>query len=246
MIKLSASSIGTYEKCPKKYHYHYIEKPDVPKQDWTHLEFGKCAHRVLELFHEHLLKNIREPHEYALVMRESFIQGLSEFNLEILKDDLPELKATLKYYLDNILKNGLPHVLYNEMSFDFKIGEYQVRGFIDRIDKVSDTEYKVVDYKTNKNPKYLTNFQLLLYALAIKERMPEVKKLTGSYVLLKHKCKTLDYDFTELDYQETVDKVMEIGHSIDTSLEWIKKPSALCNWCDYQNICQGDWVTGNK
>lgn len=243
MIKLSASSMGTFEKCPKKYHYHYIEKPDVPKQDWSHLEFGKCAHRVLELFHGFLIENIREPHEYAGIMRESFIKGLSEFDKELLKDDLPELKITLQSYLNNVLKTGLPQVLYNEKNFDFKVGDYQVRGFIDRIDKISDFEYKVVDYKTNKNPKYLNNFQLLLYALAIKDMWPEVQKITGSYVLLKHQCKTLDYEFSEQDYEKTIERVRKIGHTIDTSITWEKKPSVLCNWCEYQAICQGDWIS---
>jgi CRISPR/Cas system-associated exonuclease Cas4 (RecB family) len=234
--------MGTYKKCPKKYHYQYIEKPDVPKQDWSHLEFGKCAHRVLELFHEDLIKNVRDRNEYAKIMRDSFKLGLSEFDKNILRDDLPELKQTLQIYLNNIFKNGLPQVIYNEKSFDFKVGENHVRGFIDRIDKVSDIEYRIVDYKTNKNPKYLTNFQLLLYALALKEMIPEAKIISGSYILLKHQCKTLDYTFTEDDYKKTLDEIKNIGHSIDTNVIWKKEPSILCNWCEFQNICQGSWV----
>lgn len=242
MIKLSASSIGTYEKCPKKYHYHYIEKPDVPKQDWSHLEFGKCAHRVLELFHNDLMENVRETKAYAGIMRDAFKKGLKEFDLNILKDELPELKQVLQHYLNSILKDGLPHVVANELNFEFQIEGNLIRGFIDRIDKITPEHYRVVDYKTNKNPKYLTNFQLLLYALAIKEKFPEVKKISGSYVLLKKDATTIDYDFTEKDYLETIEKIKTIGHSIDTSTEWEKKPSILCNWCDYQGICQGDWL----
>jgi RecB family exonuclease len=241
MIKLSASSIGTYEKCPKKYHYQYIEKPEVAEQDWSHLEFGKCAHRVLELFHKDLCENVRGPTEYPTIMRDCFKLALSEFDMDILKPELPELKEVLKSYLDKINATGLPQVIANELNFDFKIGEYTVRGFIDRIDKVGPGEYKVVDYKTNKNPKYLSNFQLLLYALAIKEIYPDAEKISGAYVLLKHKCDTLDYEFAEKDYENTVKKVLSVGKSIDTNIEWEKKPSILCNWCDYQSLCQNSW-----
>ena len=58
MLKLSASSIGCYTKCPKQYHYRYIEKPDVEAKDWSFLEFGKCAHETLEIFHKVLMNNI--------------------------------------------------------------------------------------------------------------------------------------------------------------------------------------------
>ena len=241
MIKLSASSIGTYEKCPKKYHYQYIEKPPIPPQDWSHLEFGKCAHRVLELFHKDLCDNIRDPSEYSGLMKTSFKLALEEFDMDILKPELPALKEVLQVYLNKIMQDGLPQVIANELNFDFKIGEYTVRGFIDRIDKISPGHYKVVDYKTNKNPKYLSNFQLLLYALAIKEIYKDVEKISGCYVLLKNKCDTLEYSFGEEDYQDTIDKVLRVGKSIDTSVEWEKKPSILCNWCDFQSLCQNSW-----
>ncbi len=242
MIKLSASSIGTYEKCPKKYHYHYIEKPDVPKQDWSHLEVGKCIHRVLELFHEDLLKNIKTPAQYPILMKECFQKAVKEFDLKIIKDDLPNIKQMLKDYMQVIDRDGLPKVINNELSFEFKIEDFTVRGFIDRIDDLGDNHYCVVDYKTNKNPKYLTNFQLLLYALALKEKFPKVKTISGKYILLKNESKTLDYTFKEQDFKDTYDKVVSIGKSIDMSKEWEKKPSILCNWCDYQSICQGNWT----
>jgi ATP-dependent exoDNAse (exonuclease V) beta subunit len=245
IIKLSASSIGTFDKCPKKYHYRYIEKPDVPETDWSFLEFGKCAHAALEYFHQHLMDNVEKPEDYGQIMRESFMKALKEYNLEILRDELPYLKEILQDYLDVILKDGLPHVISAELSFNFKIGEYVVRGFIDRIDKIGPGEYHVVDYKTNKNPKYLTNFQLLLYALAIKEQFPDAKIIHGSYVLLKHKSKLKSWSFTEKDYQDTIDKVMATGQSIDTNTFWEKRPSVLCNWCDYKSICQDAWTEDN-
>lgn len=220
MLKLSASSIGTFEKCPKQYQYRYIIKPDVPEKDWSFLEFGKCAHRTLELFHEHLLYNIEPPDRWSQIMKESFQKAIREFDPGILKPEFPELKGVIQDYLDLMRENGLPPVVHNELNFNFKIENYVVRGFIDRIDKISDGEYHVVDYKTNKNPKYLKEFQLLLYALAVKEKYPDAELIHGSYVLLKHKSRTKDWTFTEEDYQRTIDKVIQVGRDITLGRSW--------------------------
>ena len=243
MIKLSASSIGTYEKCPKKYHYQYIEKPKVDRPEWIHLEFGSCAHRALELFHLDLLKNVREPSEYSAVMRESFKKALSEFNVELLRPELPYLREIIQDYLDLIKKEGLPPAISAEMGFEFLIEGFKVRGYIDRVDKLGPEEYEVVDYKTTKSPRYLTDFQLRLYALAVRERYPDAKLIHGSYVLLKHKSKSKRWTFSEQDLLDTFNHVVRVGTDIDVEETWEKKPTMLCNWCDFKSICQDSWIS---
>lgn len=243
MIKLSASSIGTFEKCPKKYYYQYIEKPDVQRPEWIHLEFGSCAHRALELFHLDLLNNVREPSEYSKVMRRAFKTALSEFNVELLRPELPYLREIIQDYLDSIRENGLPPAVDVEMGFEFSIESFKVRGYIDRLDKLGPGEYEVVDYKTTKSPKYLTDFQLRLYALAVKEHYPDAEVIHGSYVLLKHKSTAKRWTFSDKDLQDTVDKVIRAGTDIDTEETWEKRPSMLCNWCDFKSICQDSWAS---
>jgi len=242
MLKLSASSMGTYEKCPKNYHYRYIEKPEIEKKEWPHLEFGSCAHRVLELFHMDLCANVRKPEEYPTIMRECFKKSLKEFNVALLKPDLPFLREILQDYLDLIKREGLPEVVATELPFNFMIGDYKVRGIIDRIDKVGPGEYHVVDYKTSKSSKYLTDFQLILYALAIQEIYPDARLISGSYCMLKHKSVLKGWTFSEDDYVRVQERILHVGTSITLDEEWKKKPTFLCDWCDYKSICQDAWV----
>tara|TARA_R110002110_G_scaffold23170_8_gene88732 strand:+ start:661 stop:1392 length:732 start_codon:yes stop_codon:yes gene_type:complete len=242
MLKLSASSMGTYEKCPKNYHYRYIEKPKIEKKEWIHLEFGSCAHRVLELFHMDLCANVRKPNEYAVVMRESFKKALREFNMELLRPELAYMRDILQDYLDLIKNGGLPEVVATEIPFNFMVGEYKVRGIIDRIDRIGPGEYHVVDYKTSKSSKYLKDFQLILYAIATQEIYPDAKLIHGSYCMLKHKSKLKSWTFGEDDYERVQEKVLNIGTSITLDVEWKKKPTFLCDWCDYKSICQDAWV----
>mgnify|MGYP001965566134 FL=1 len=84
MLKLSVSSIGTFEKCPKKYHYRYIEKPAVVRNKWDFTEFGSCAHLILELFHKVLLKKHVPPSRYPDLMKWSFNKAIKEFDIDIL------------------------------------------------------------------------------------------------------------------------------------------------------------------
>ena len=253
MLKLSVSSIDTYTKCPKKYHYRYIEKPDVEQAKWNFTEFGSCAHRILELFHIAVMKDNPEASEWPALMKKCFKEGVKEFDINILEEmvwtpsgDQPGiiyLREIIQDYLDDVRDNGMPDVIQNEMPFSFNIDENTVvRGYIDRVDRVAPGEYRVVDYKTSKNEKYLTEFQLLVYAEALNRKFRDVKVVHGSFVLLKHKCKTKDFTFKKSDLDRCNKILTKKASHIDSDNTWVKKPTFLCNWCDYKAICQEAWA----
>ena len=253
MLKLSVSSMDTYDKCPKKYHYRYIEKPDLPQNKWGFTEFGSCAHSVLELFHKELMnKNIPEK-EYSILMKKCFKSAVKEYDINLLSEtvwtpdgDKPGLlclREIMQTYLDKIRDEGLPNVIGVEIPFNFKINENTlVRGFIDRVDRISPGEYRVVDYKTSKSMKYLTDFQLLVYGEALRRRFKDVRIVHGSFLMLKHNCKSCDYTFTMNDLSVCEKNIIKRASFIDSDLTWVKKPSVLCNWCDYRSICQDAWA----
>ncbi len=242
MLKLSASSIGTYDKCNKKYYYTYINKPDIVKPDWSHLEAGKFCHRVLELLHLHLMSNVVPQTEYSKLMSKFFAEASKEFNKDILRPDLPEIKKMLSDYLKVLKRDGLPEVIGVEIAFKFEIEDFVVKGFIDRIDRIGPGEYRIVDYKTSKNPKYLDSFQLLLYAIAVKELYADAQKIWGSYVLLKHESTTKDWEFTQKDIDKAIKTILDTGGKIKADQLWKKKPTRLCDWCDFKSICLDKWT----
>ena len=70
------------------------------------------------------------------------------------------MREVIQEYLNNIKKNGMPNVIGVEMPFSFNIDDKSVvRGYIDRVDRVAPGEYRVVDYKTSKNEKYLSELK---------------------------------------------------------------------------------------
>lgn len=253
MLKLSVSSMETYKNCPKNYHYRYIEKPDVEKIKWGHTEFGSCAHRILELFHERILKEDIDSSQYSILMKECFKAGVKEFDIRILEQhvwmpsgDMPgmlALRKVIQDYLDNLRAKGLPDVIGIEMPFSFHIDKNTlVRGFIDRVDRISPGVYGVVDYKTSKNKKYLKDFQLLVYGEALRRMYPDVKTVHGSFVMLKHNSETKDYVFNIDDMDRCLSNIEKRAGFIDSDTTWVKKPSILCRYCDYRSICQDAWA----
>lgn len=249
MIKLSASSMDSYKKCPRKYYYRYIEKPDIEIPEWPHLEFGTTAHRVLELFHEYLIKNVVAPDRWPELMRACFKKALKESaereKFELIKPELPYLRKIIQDYLNVMKRDGLPPVIHNELDFKIMVGGFLVRGFMDRIDRPEPGVYRIVDYKTNKNPDYLTVTQLAIYALALKEKYDDVEHVSGAYVLLKHESEEKEFDLGPEVLESTREKILKVGRDINTETEWEKKPTFLCNWCDYKSICQDSWSQDN-
>ena len=252
MIKLSVSSIDTFKKCAKKYHYRYIEKVAVDKTKWNFTEFGSCAHRILELFHERADLNTKQS-DYSSIMKKCFVDAVKEFDYSVLNEKVwsPNgdikgilyLKDLMQEYLDILKRDGMPNVIKNELAYSLDLGDGAIiRGYIDRIDLIGDGVYKVIDYKTSKSPKYLNDFQLLVYSNAVKQLYPDAKKIVGSYMLLKHGFKEKEYDFSESDLTLCMDDVMKNLDNIRIEKNWAKNPTRLCDWCDYKDLCFGKWI----
>ncbi len=251
-LKLSVSSMDTYKKCPKKYHYTYIVKPKIDKKKWIHTEFGSCGHRILELFHKKYIDSPFTMAESASIMKECYKEGLKEFDLDILEGytwspegdvpGIPFLRKIMQNYLNNIKANGFPNVIGVEVPYSFFIGGTEVRGFIDRIDLVAPGHYNVVDYKTSKSASYMTSKQLKVYAEAITRMYPDAKTLSGEYIMLKLDCKKISWNFSKEELRDLVKDIENTANLITNEDKWIKKPSALCSFCDFKSICQEVWI----
>lgn len=250
MLKLSVSSMDTYNSCAKKYFYRYVEKLDIEKVKWPWTEFGSCAHLILEYFHNEANQDTPQE-EWPKIMKKCFVKAVKEFALEDINADqgtpdgktrrgIPYLKDIIQNYLDVLREEGMPEVIGNEIPYSFKMrDDVIVRGYIDRVDRVNDTTIRVVDYKTSKNGKYLKEFQLLVYAVALKQQYPGIECVEGEFVLLKNNCKRIKYTFRDFDIERCYDLIQDNLEKIETDTTWKKKPGFLCKFCDYEKVCLG-------
>jgi len=61
-----------------------------------------------------------------------------------------------------------------EKSFVYKLGDYPIKGTIDRVDKLADGTVEVIDYKTGKIKDKLdkrNKRQLMIYQLALENTL---------------------------------------------------------------------------
>jgi DNA helicase-2/ATP-dependent DNA helicase PcrA len=240
-LKLSASKIKTYEQCPRKYFYQYIEKPDIPRKEWPHLRIGNFVHDVLDKFHTIL--QTESSHEWPTLMTQCCKNFLRKYKLD--KGERKAAKDMLAGYLTKLDTDGLPNVVAAEQKFTITLDEnVLLTGFIDRIDDEStdneeDINYKyhIVDYKSGKS-KYLDDFQLLVYGLYLLDKAPNLERFKGSYIMLAEESRHhMPSIFTRTDLDRVKAKILKVADDIMTNQTWETKPQFLCKFCDFNAIC---------
>lgn len=246
-LRLSVSKTKTFLDCKAKYRFAYIEK--LPRKDWDFHVFGKFVHKVLEDFHRIYIEGSNEP--FSKIMTTVYKQAMTEYKAKMTPEARKEAYEMVEGYLKLISseKESIKNVLSVEKNFDFHITDHVVlNGMIDRIQLDPDGVVHVCDYKTVKNKKYLKNdfLQLLTYAYVLYSEDPTLKKIRGSYILLRHKFEYITKEFTIDEVLKIKDKYEAYANQIEEERLWRPNPTPLCNFCDYLNKCEGGKSFLNK
>lgn len=239
---LSVSKIKTFNQCPAKYRYNYIDR--LPRKSWDHFTFGNFLHEILEKFHEELMSDNEQPWHQLMSKCFSEISKNEEFQKDLTKSQKDESFKILNVYLKQITaqqnKDALPKVIGVETPFYVNINDkILLNGYIDRVQIDPDDILHVSDYKTTKNKKYLVkdDFQLLTYSYVMCLADTDLKKVRASYMLLRHNFETINKTYNRKKIMTVGDKYLEYAEKIDREKLWRPKPSNLCRWCDFCDVC---------
>ncbi|MBD3282554.1 MAG: DUF2800 domain-containing protein [Candidatus Portnoybacteria bacterium] len=255
IIKTSYSALNTFESCPLKYKYQKIDKIRAPKS--KEAVFGNKIHKALEYLHSSspLFPTLSELLDY---FKEIWpVSDDEDWPFMSEEEDMvyfSEAIKILKNYYSKISKlKERPVVLDTETSFRIEIEKPKgfkssfdqcfVNGFIDRIDKTKDG-LEIVDYKTSKRfpPQEVVdnNLQLSLYCLGVLDKWPQfaekgVENIKLTFYYLKHQ-ESISTKRSLDDLKKVKEEVWEVLEEIDKS-DFEPKPSGLCDWCPYKQIC---------
>ena len=241
-MRLSYSSLGTYQTCPLKYKFKEIDHLKEPKS--KEAVFGTLIHSTLKFLHEPSL--IPPTLEDAL---QHFSTGWND----AVYDDPNEERAAFSAGIDMIRRYREKNdpkdttIIALESPFQIEIADasgrtHVIKGIIDRIDKTSDG-YEIIDYKTGrKMPSQAdvdANLQLSVYAKAFLARYPKeaqrLEHLTVSLYFLKHGVK-LSSSRTAKDLQRVDDLFLETIEEIEAG-HFEPRVNPLCDWCGFQKMC---------
>ncbi len=241
-MRISYSSLDTYQTCPLKYKYREIDKIKEPKS--KEAVFGTLVHAVLKYAHTPSL--LPPTIEQAL---DYFAKG---WNSEVYEDEMEERAAFSQgvtiiqnYYAKNRIADYTIVDLESRFSIEIgseETGKHTVSGIIDRIDKTPDG-YEIIDYKTTRKmpsqDKVDNDIQLSIYLRAFLARYPKeivnLDKITVSLYFLKHGVK-----LSSTRTREQLDMIEKTFLDVIASIEAEKFDpilSPLCDWCGYQKIC---------
>ncbi len=233
--RISYSQLDCFDQCPLKYNYSYLLKIPTPTSHVTN--FGSSVHETLKEFYQML--KIKKDLPFS-VMEEMYLKNwISEGYDSVIHETTKKkkgLEMLKRYYDANSTPWTIPEFL--EKPFTVKIGEYVINGRIDRIDRLPDGTYEVIDYKTGSIHSDLNikkQLQLSIYALACRDlfKIP-VSKLSLYFLDPNEKISTTrsDEEINALP-DEIKGKIDEMKAS-----DFAPTPNEkLCSFCDYRMIC---------
>jgi putative RecB family exonuclease len=237
---LSVSKIKSFDQCPAKYRYCYIER--LPSKPWDHFTFGNFMHKVLEDFYAALIKGDKTPYHKLMTNIFKEVAKSEEFSDSLTMPQKKESWDILYNFLKMITKQkDSPDVLSVESKFyiDINDGEVLLNGLIDRVQIDPDGILHVADYKTTKNKKYLVGdyFQLLTYAYVMCLNDTSIETLKASYILLRHNFESITQKYNRKRIMQVGKELVRYADKIINEKLWRPKPSKLCSWCDYNKEC---------
>lgn len=247
MTQYSNSRLSTYENCPLKYKFQYIDKIRT-EGEGIEAFTGSRVHDALEQFYKDMtLCKTRSLEELLDLYKEYWDKKYSE-KVTIRREGMNAgnyfdfgAKCISKYY-ERYQPFDQATTLYTELRVQFPLdgGDYEILGYIDRLDQRADGIYEIHDYKTSASlpeiKKLESDRQPAFYHLGVKNRFPDAERIEIVWHYLGHDKEyriTLDEGWLESLEEETKTLI----DTIEAATDFPTNETALCDWCDYQQLC---------
>lgn len=208
----SPNMLKTFEECPKKYEFRYIQKLSVP-QTAKIFEKGKKIHALAHYY----------------LRGDSIEKFLSTLNEEE------------KQLWEKLLKNEYFQKKYinSEYNLTARLGEYWIGGRLDAFMK-SENIYYILDYKTGaipKNPQ--EDFQTMIYLICAEKILSkgwgQNFNLNFVYIDLKNnKNHLIEFDTEKKEHYTA--SILSACKKITTE-KTFNKNLTRCNFCEYNKFC---------
>jgi ATP-dependent DNA helicase UvrD/PcrA len=236
-LKLSASAVDNYRKCPQQYLFSRVwSLKEGPRATLT---FGSVMHTTIKRFVEQLRRGVTLPFEEVnqIFQTEWTSAGFEDAYQEgeYKKDGIEQLRV---FY--DALVHDPPKILEQEKAFELPLeNNVIVNGRIDQINSLGgkDIDVEIADYKTGKPRKDIEakkDLQLSIYALAAKEILELNPVRLVFHYLENNQIQVTTRDAKQLNEAQRI--VQEAAADIRAG-EFSPNPGRACRGCAYKLIC---------
>jgi len=242
MSDFSYSKISLFEKCPKSFHYKYIQGKD---EYFSTIEqhLGKTIHTAIEYTYQirdegyevsinfltdafHRSWNLISIDDYRIVKSNMSAENYYSEGIKMLKD-----------FFNEVLKNDKSRTLALEKYFSMPITpSINYRGYIDRISIESNGLVRIIDYKSGKRiNEPAKDKQLSSYAIWALDKF-QLDKIEIAFAALKYgKISSAIIKRSQIPHIKN--SLLNDVNQIMAAKSFKANPSMLCDWCGYNPIC---------
>ena len=251
MNRFSASSLNTYETCPRRYYYQYIE--NIPLLDTREKQgnrlppdvLGSLVHKVLEQYAKWRMANGFAEDD---AVWEAYYRNAAEELANGRFDLAQEAETMLREYLHSDLYRSFAcKQILAEYEFQVQLqdGErrFIITGFVDAVAEIRQGELVIIDYKSGQPPREgeVRNgyaWQLALYKMAL-ERLLQIKgkaSLTVTGASLHFLRNRSEWVLPEGDYRQEILQVCREIAGKKTENDFSRK-TEHCPYCPFAYMC---------
>lgn len=250
MPTYSHSRLSTFEKCPLKYKYTYIEKiPLEARQETVEAFMGKRVHETLcKLYADRIMAKADALDEllayYDDIWRKSWSDEVLIARAGQVAQDYNDIgkKCVADYYRRySPFEDG--RTLGLEQMINIDIDGYRLIGYIDRLSQREDGRYEIHDYKTaGKLPQqqfFDDDRQLALYQIGVERTRKDAHEVDLVWHYLVHD--------REVRSRRGLACIIKLKQDVVATIKEIERSekedrfpavkNVLCKWCDYQALC---------
>jgi len=249
MVVYSHSKIRSFEQCPLKFKFKYIDNAPPDFEQTIEGFLGDKIHQTLKWLYD---KKIEE--------RNIQLDDLIFYFAENWKRDFKEkIKISNgELNVDYYLKQGIQFLInYFNSNYPFKDNtiatekkiiipldeskDYHVIGYIDRlVHNKEENTFEIHDYKTGNSIRTQEELdkdkQLAIYCLGIKHIFKDVKEINLIWHFLAFNKKMFSKR-TDEELENLKLEILDLIKKIESAKEFLPNPSPLCKWCEFQSRC---------
>ena len=222
-MTFSPSKINTFYDCNRKYRLQYVDKIKVWEEQMPFFEKGT--------FYHHALEHYPNPPKKKFAFRLATALKQSEYKKQItdfiFTDEAQKLLSTEHYTEQRI---------YIDENWQPCKGRKNsmINGIVDYY-TIEDDKVLIIDWKSGKVYKNKTEVQLMMYALWIFAKYPEINTVKAMYFYIEHEDRpSKTYHRKGLD--ELKSEFLDIINNINKEKDFKKNPSYNCKFCKFRDL----------